>query len=336
MKKALLIVLVVSLICPIIANAKTKDDKHQYDYQGKLSDNHNIEIVIVSSSDKSKIESAMKKVASWAEDTENVIKSDISKLDGKWNDVHPETADFLMHAVNLSVVTDGWFDITSPSPKHWFTKRDYRRINLIEDPPTAQLRSSNMKFDIDLFLSAFIVDKAAKKIIDQGYSDGWVAIGTIQRGWGNNLYTPWSVQIPRDKLEDSFAYRAKNYGLRNAGWVTITGNIPLTDAKNKKEITPWYLNLTVVAKEAKTAVAFAIVTASQGPKYGPQFLEIRDEVEGVIITNNGQLIASHAFRIASPYQSTELTGDRGPKNLSLKRSEEASDIIKSKTKKKDK
>jgi FAD:protein FMN transferase len=245
----------------------------------------------------------------------------------------PDEYNMLSKAVTLAAQTRGWFDITAPSTKGWFTRRDWRRIDLDAESNTITLKSSGMKFDLERFAKGYMVDLAMNEIKSRGISDAMVRIGPIQRNTGRDIFTPWSIKIDfGNSGESKFAHRAFYYSLPNLSTATATPSglgQGLIDAQSKKIVTDGTVrSVTTIAIDASTATANAIAVYTLGTKNGIKYMLSHPEVKGVVVDQDGDFYASTELEVGNVRRGTNsskpyVTYDGGSNDLRKKKSEEA-------------
>ncbi|PIR24731.1 MAG: hypothetical protein COX62_07290 [Deltaproteobacteria bacterium CG_4_10_14_0_2_um_filter_43_8] len=208
----------------------------------------------------------------------------------------PEAFSLLKQAVNLSKVTDGWFDIAAPSAYSAFSQRDYRRIKLNENTSSLSFTKSKMKLDLSWILKAGMVDAAIASLQQSGFANAQVEYAGVSRHIGNDIYTPWSITLGQGK-EKEFAYHANQYKLSSAAVTHIdqanAGN--LIDAKNKKVVVPQIKNAFVIANSAVNATAFAVAAYSLEPLTSIRYINKHPAVHGFVTDLEGNLLTSESF-----------------------------------------
>jgi len=199
----------------------------------------------------------------------------------------------LKQAAELAALTDGWFDITAPSPKSSFTQRDWRRLSFNDDAHSITVKSDKMKFDLTWYLRAHMVDMAIAQLQAAGFSSAQVRIKGISRHVGSDIYGPWNTTVGLTKThENSFAHRAYEYQLKSAAAIAFLTPSNLgeqVDAKSKLAIKPQFESITVMANDAKHALAYAIRLASVDPETALRYLDRQNAAQGFVVDNSGGL-----------------------------------------------
>lgn len=287
--------------------------------------------VIASPGDKGRAEAALSRALSRARVFASEVPALQERLDtlakGEKIELSPDAFAFMNKAKELAAQTNGWFDPTAPSPKNTFLKKDWRRIRLDSMSRTLWLRSDDMKFDLRRLATGFAADMIMDELTQSGFANAAAVVGPVQRNVGHNIFTPWNVTIGfGEGPTQTGTYRAYTYNVKDVGAATVTatglGN-GLTDAQNKKEVTPDEVrSVTVFAHDAATATAFALAAYTLGPKHGLRYIEAHPEMMCVMVDNVGQLFASKNMNISHAPERTAVKQEGGSNDLKQKQREE--------------
>lgn len=208
-------------------------------------------------------------------------------------ELKPETYRLLKQATELSALTDGWFDITAPSAKSGFTQRDWRRLSFNEKTHSITAKSDKMRFDLSWYLRAAMVDQAISNIQSKGFSNAQVRIKGISRHIGSDIYGPWNTSVGLTKSnKQSYAHRAYEYQLKSPAalaYITPRNLGGQVDAKSKEIIQPKFESITVIANDAKHALAYALRLASVDPETALRYLDRQNAAQGFVVDNSGSL-----------------------------------------------
>jgi len=340
---AAIIILIPTLASTAISTptAESASDRRQFSTQTSLADGTRVYVTIIGTkategSSRAAMSSAISRIQRLNMSILGAsgLTQKLDELDrGTPLTLTPDEYNMISKAVTLAAQTRGWFDITAPSTKGWFTRRDWRRIDLDPESNTITLKSKGMKFDLERFAKGYMVDLAMNEIKSSGIADAMVVIGPIQRNIGRDIFTPWSIAIDFGNSGDSkFAHRAFYYSLPNLATATATPaglGQELIDAQNKKLVTGEALrSVTTIATDASTATANAIAVYTLGAKNGIKYMLSHHEVKGVIVDQNGNFFASTELGIENVRHNTDsskpyVTFDGGGNDLRKKKSEEA-------------
>jgi len=241
----------------------------------------------------------------------------------------PTAFDFIQKARTLAPQTDGFFDITAPSPKHAFIKSDWRRIALDPEGRTVTFKSDDIKLDLKRIALGYACDLMMETVKADGFANASVTAGPISRNEGRDIYTPWDIVVGFGERTDTGTHRAYRYGISGIGAATVTPGglgLGLIDPLNKKQVN-WESTLrsvTVIAADATTATAFALAAYTVGPKYAMKYVMGHTAIRGIVVDGEGNLYASKELGITSvPYEkSIETASDGGPDDQRLKEREE--------------
>lgn len=247
----------------------------------------------------------------------------------------PSLFNMIAKASVLSHQTEGWYDIASPSPNSWFSQRDWRRIALDDKAYTLTYKSADMKLDLKRISLAFFTDMLSETLLASGYNNFMVEIGPIRRYHGHNIFTPWNIQVGfgPDKTSQ-LAHRAQSFNLNDTSVATVTSRglgRNLIDGRNKKIVEPNLMrSITILSNDAMTAEAFALAVYAVGPKYGMRYVDFNPAIKGIMVDNNGQIMASADLKSTNPNLISkwpEPSGkEHGPNNLNQKQREEEQDL----------
>lgn len=309
----------------------------QISSESRLSDGSKLAATIVASSSRetqarAAIASAFATANSlYAEiASENGAEAQIAKLaPGGSAKLTPFAFELTKRACLLSAQTSGNYDVTAPSPKDAFLKRDCRRLSFDDATNSISTKSSDMKLDLKRIAKGAIADRMAAIITEAGFQDAMASLDGIQRNVGRDIHTPWRIQIQFGK-EEGNARRAFSYEVTDAGSATITadniGNEALNPATKEPIKGNNTLSCTVIGPDAATSAAFALAAYTLGPKYGTKFIESHREIRGVMVASDGTITASKDMTmIAADSKAAPVTSDGGPNDLKLKQREEEQD-----------
>lgn len=270
--------------------------------------------------------------------TEGGIESQLAQLEvGKPLTLSPDVYAFFKKVVDLATLTGGWFDVTGPSSKSLFTKNDWRRLALDDKASTITLKSKGISLDLRRAAVGYEVDLALAQLVSDGFVNAMVEAGPVSRNIGHDIFTPWKVEIgfgDSTTEESKNAYRARQYAISNVAIATITPDglgKGLIDPRNKKPVSSLGIrSLTIVAADALTATSYALAAYTVGPKFGLLFVEAHPETRGIMVDQQGNLMASRGFSIvrASNDEPTaqQAAVSGGPNDLRQKQNEESRDL----------
>lgn len=241
--------------------------------------------------------------------------------------------DLISKAVTLSGQTGGWFDVAAPSRGGSFSSGDWRKIDL--DPTTSSIsfKSGAMKLDLSKIAIGFIVDISMDEIQKAGFTNALVKLGTVQRTIGQDIYTPWSVSISYGSDASALASRSTDYKVHDIAVATAhpTGLAKnFIDGLSKREVKgTGFKTVTVFAKDATEAVAYALSVYANKQKMGMKYVLKHPEIKAIVVYDSGEMSSSPDINLSSKgfedRWPTKLT-NRGPNDLKQKQSEEANDM----------
>jgi thiamine biosynthesis lipoprotein ApbE len=323
------------------APVEAPSGRHQYGSQIPLTTGIAAQATVVaSSSEAGRAQAALAAAFSRAQAfdqeffTEGGVEAKLASLpQGQALALSPDGFEFFKRAVSLATLTGGWFDITGPSGKSFFTKKDWRRLSLDDRARTIALRSSGMAFDLRRAAAGYEADLLLDELSKQGFTDAMVQVGDVHRNIGKDIFTPWNITLEFGAGSDTeSARRALRYDIQNIAAATVNPQgmgSKLTDPLNKKVVDALGMrSITVFAADAMTATAFALAAYTIGPKFGLQFIEAHPETRGIMVDRGGNMLASRGLTIvaASHEQSEEQRAAAavgGSNDLRQKEREEA-------------
>ncbi|MFA4874598.1 MAG: FAD:protein FMN transferase [bacterium] len=356
MKQSTRILIVLAIILSIPALASTavptaKKEKaaeaaiesspslHQYTTQGTLGGGQPISITVVApSSDegsaRAALSAALGRAMAFEREffAEGGVESQLNALKrGQPLTLSADGFEFISRSVKLATLTGGWFDITAPSQKNWFQKKDWRRISLDETAKTVTFKSDGMAVDFHRIAPGFATDIAMDELAKQGFTNAMAEVGPVHRNSGRDIFTPWNIQIGfGENSTDGNAYRAYRYNISNVAAATVTPSglgKGLVDPLNKKPVSDNAMrSITILAADATTATAYALAAYTVGPKFGLQYVEAHPETRGIMVDVSGNLLASRGLNIVTAPErddNKQATADGGSNDLRQKQREES-------------
>jgi thiamine biosynthesis lipoprotein len=180
---------------------------------------------------------------------------------------------------------------------------DYRGVHLDETASTVQLRKKGMRIDLGGIAKGYAVDRAFEVLTSRGYGNLIVNAGGDMRVGGRKPNGPWviGIQDPRDHSRILATLDASDICVATSGdyerYFTENGIRyhhlldPFTGfpARGCRSV-------TILAKDALSADALATAVFVMGPKNGLRLIERMEEVEGLIISSDGEMITSDGLK----------------------------------------
>ncbi len=337
---AALAVLAIALVFPF---SQAGAANRQFSAQGVLLDGTPISMTIVADesmqkSAESSVSDAVSRIVSIdrqlfsAEGIQDRINS-LGKSQGI--ELPFEIFDMISKSVELSALTKGWFDVAAPSKKEIFINRDWRRIVLDDNSRSISFKSDGMQLDLSKISKGYYADVAIGEASKAGFSDAMVEIGSVQRNIGQDIFTPWKVDIGfGDSTSGNFAHRAASYKIRNIASATVSENSlgsGLIDGRSKLPVAQGQMrSVTILSQSAVRATAYALAAYAIGPKYAMHFVNRHPDAKGIIVDKSGQIASSEGLNTSSinfvNRWQTENPNDGGPNDLKKKEQEENSDL----------
>ncbi len=318
--------------------AEVSSAPHQYNSDASLSFGMPISITVVATSSnegaaRSALSSAVGRALSFDREffSEGGAESQINALQhGQSLTLSQDGFDFISRSVKLATLTGGWFDITTPSQKNMFQKKDWRRVSLDENAKTISFKSDGMAVDLKKIAPGFVADIVMDELAKQGFTNAMVEVGPVHRNSGRDIFTPWNIQIGfGEKNGDGNAYRAYRYNISNVAAATVSPDglgKGLVDPLSKKPVADNSIrSITILAADAMTATAFALAAYTVGPKFGLQYVEAHPETRGIMVDMGGNLLASRGLNVvAAPERedAPQASAAGGPNDLRQREREE--------------
>jgi FAD:protein FMN transferase len=249
--------------------------------------------------------------------------SELSQLNadagGPMRPLSPELFELLQRSKVIAEATGGAFDpsfygvgqlwkfdpgATPPKPEEISAKLhlvDWRAIEL--DPNTGQgrLQKPGMKLGLGAIAKGYGVDRAALVLVQRGFNNHIVEGGGDTYVSGTKAGKPWMVGIQRPDRPGSLAaipssdraiVTSGDYqrffefqGKRYAHILDPATGWPIPEERSAQSV-------TVLAKDATDADAYATAVAVMGPEKGMAFVEAHPDLEAVIINRAGEVMVS--------------------------------------------
>src|SRR3989338_1033546 len=289
---------------PLMASTELR----QFVQEAALTDGSLLEITIVDNASEEQranttIDRALAAIRKLDQDFGAAPAAATGNLHDQLNHLKPHTplklpeGYFLLfeQAIELAKLTNGWFDITAPSKKGIFVQRDYRRVELRPASSEMVLTKKHLKFDLRWLLSGTACDAALAIIQEAGFQRAEVKVGPVSKHIGRDIHTPWGLQIDIPGVQDAYAHRAFQYRLSDIAVAQLIPEKitpPLIDPKTKNPVKGQVKSITVMAKDALHAIAFAVAIAPFDALTGIRYLEKFPGLEGIIVDQTGALFIS--------------------------------------------
>ncbi len=235
----------------------------------------------------------------------------------------PELFAVLARSREVSEITGGTFDVTfyavgelwsftpgsKPPADAAIAARlplvDWRGIELDAKTRSGRLTTAGMKVGLGAIAKGYAVDRAAALLTERGFANHVVEGGGDTYASGTKGGKPWmvGVQKPGTKgvvgalpssnisvvtsgdYERFFEFDGKRY----AHILDPKTGRPLLEADSCKSV-------TLVAKNATDADAFATAVAVMGPERGMAFVESQDDLEAILLTRDDRTLISSGLR----------------------------------------
>ena len=253
--------------------------------------------------------------------------SDLSKLsDAAGGDavvIVPELFEILQRSMEIAKDTDGAFDPTfhgvgqlwsfkpgaiPPTKKAVAAKLplvDWTKLSLEPKTREARLTATGMKLGLGAIGKGFAADKASAVLKDKGFPNHVIEVGGDTYAAGSKGDKPWMVGIQRPGARGAlgaipssdqavvtsgdyqryFEHQGKRYAHildPRTGW-------PIPVERSPKSV-------TLVASNATDADAYCTAVAVMGVDAGMAFVEEREDLEVVIITQDDEMRVSEGLR----------------------------------------
>ncbi|MET0122342.1 MAG: FAD:protein FMN transferase [Candidatus Thiodiazotropha sp. 6PLUC9] len=213
-------------------------------------------------------------------------------------------------------LTEGAFDITFASIGHQYDYRkgkkpsqeittqtlpliDYRHILLKPEEQSVMFRKSGVRIDLGGIAKGYAVDKGIELLRERGIEHALISAGGDSRLIGDHQGRPWhiGIQAPRNReamaavlpLSDSAISTSGDYerffeaeGIRYHHIIT-----PKTGSSARE-----VQSVTILGPNATRTDALSTSIFVLGAKAGMAMVNRLDDIEAVIIDNQGQLLSS--------------------------------------------
>lgn len=244
----------------------------------------------------------------------------------KWMNISADLAKVINVAQNMSIQSNGLFDITiGPLVNLWGFGPDnkpqtiptdsdikilrnyvgYKNVAVRLTPPSVRKFNSNVYCDLSAIAKGFGVDKISEYLISKGFANHLVEIGGELRANGNKFNDDWKVGIstPSQSKQIQEIIKLNNLAMATSGdyWNYFEENgvryshtiNPLTG----KPITHTLASVTVIAKTCMEADALATAIDVMGPELGLKFAEDNELYVYLIVKdkNNFKILYTKQF-----------------------------------------
>lgn len=235
--------------------------------------------------------------------------------------------------IKVSALTHNFYDIAAPSPKSFFTKRDWRRIEINDEQGTLSFKSDKMKLDLTRISKGYYVDTGLTYLKNNGYMNNMITAGSIQKSSGHDIHTPWAIQVDFEMNDQSkFAHRAKRYNISDIAAATVNRNglgKDLIDGRSKDAADPRGIeSVTILTDDGVKSVAYALAVYSIGQKYAINYANDNPQIAAIMVNEDGQIFASEGLgnskKLTSRWASETKYG--GPNDVRQKKLEEEKEI----------
>ena len=226
----------------------------------------------------------------------------------------------IQKSLEFSEMTDGVFDITYASVGHLFNYRkqikpsdeeiaqakkliNYKNLILDEGQLTVSFAQEGIKIDLGGIAKGYAVDQAIQHIRNIGIEHALVSAGGDTRLLGDRLGRPWLVGIrDPDKPEEVIAMLPlRDEALSTSGdyerffiedGVKYHHIIHPSTGKSASEVR----SASILGVDATTTDALSTSVFILGIKAGLQLLNDSQDIEGVIVDQNGTLYYSEGLK----------------------------------------
>lgn len=249
--------------------------------------------------------------------------SELSQLNdaagGAMRPLSPELFELLQRSKVIAEATGGAFDpsfygvgqlwkfdpgAAPPKPEEISARLDlvdWRGIELDPNTREGRLQRPGMKLGLGAIAKGYGVDRAALILVQHGFKNHIVEGGGDTYVTGTKNGKPWMVGIQRPDRPGSLAaipatdraivtsgdYQRffEHDGKRYSHILDPETGWPIPEDRSAQSV-------TLLAKDATDADAYATAIAVMGPEKGMAFVEAHPDLEAVIVTRTGELLVS--------------------------------------------
>ncbi len=237
--------------------------------------------------------------------------------------VDNEIYELLRKSIHYSQLTKGAFDVTIGAITHDLWKfeneqgmvpsqdslfRSLRLVNfkniLLKDKYHVMLKEKGMKVDLGAVAKGYAVDRGIEILREENISSAILNGGGDLKAIGvKSPGLPWKVGIrhPRKASDIIISLEAKNIAIATSG--DYQKYFIKDDVRYHHLLDPHtgmpargLQSVTVVAKETILADAMSTAVFVMGPDKGIEFIESQSELEGVLVSSNGEKIISSGLQ----------------------------------------
>lgn len=307
LKITFLIIILITSGCNKIIYEKTESFMNTY-FQIKVADSNENKAKSTVKEAFNEILRVEKKLSCYR--YKNII-AEINKTGKVTTDL--EVIELIKKSLYFSQITDGAFDITVyPLIKLWnFKKKKVpSKEQILSIVPLVNYKNIAIKgniittkgtsFDLGGIAKGYAVDCAAKILKNNGMKSGLVNGGGDLIVFGNKT---WEIGLQHPRKPDKVLeiIPLKDMAIATSGDYEkyfIKNNKRYHHIMNPKTGYPaeGCMSVTIIAKDATSADALATGIFVLGPKKGMNLIESLPDIEGIIISSQGEILVSSGFK----------------------------------------
>ena len=247
----------------------------------------------------------------------NTTTSDVYRINhanGTLISVEQDTFDIIEKAILYGQESNGIFDITIGSlselwditnktiiPEHSAIQTvldsvGYQTIQLNQQETTIQLHSSNTKIDLGGIAKGYIADKLKEYLVSEGVEHGLINLGgniLLINDKPNHANYQIGIQKPFGKMgETCVSVSAVNKSIVTSGvyqryfYENDKLYHHILDATTGYPVETDLLGVTIISDTSVAGDCYSTMCLAFGLEYGMEFLEKKEDAEGIFITKD--------------------------------------------------
>lgn len=196
----------------------------------------------------------------------------------------------LQRSLELSEISEGFFDISFASPAPSST---YRDIYLSPDGTVAGFRMPDMQIALSGIAKGYIVDQMSEWLLQNGWKNFLINAGGEIRSQGRSPSGPWIVEIhppARQTSQPACTIQLQNWSIATSGLSERGQHI--VQPHSKRPVIDRAISVSVLARDTETADALATAILAAGIQYRPlleRLIRAENKIVALVIDGSGQV-----------------------------------------------
>lgn len=313
MKKILFLLMVVLFPQSLFAQ------NTQFYLEDKIAKELGVRIYLVADEKaQTQVQTSLYKAVDQARDAYQKYKKDLTGIAQKGNyRISPESATLLETALQLAKKTGGAFDIAY-GPHH----HNYEKIRVDKGKGEVSLRADGIQFHLENIQHGALADIIVRNLVEDGWSNCLVKIGTIFVSRGNDAYGPWKIPVmrPTDNLASHMLFYKAVGDVGAATFPKSNKQDVAIDPRKNEIVNPDIVSATIFGVDGAEAEALSAALYVMGYNGAKKFLNKNKKYRAVLGNLDGQYTHIPKF---GPQSRTESAANSLPRISKLKETKQS-------------